>query len=132
MANLNVCLDALKTCAVSADYVDWFTIITAVLLTVVAALSILFLVSRALGRKDWEAFARAEYYQTGIAAVWVVIIASTATAACSISCMVVDEDSPFLAASSFVADTRAKLQKISNELFELAQDIKISFFDLEY
>ena len=126
MADINICLNALKTCAISAAYVDWICILAIVLTLMVTALGILFAVSRAMNRKDWEALARAELYQTGVAAVWVVLIIVAATSACSVTCMIVDDENPFIAASTYLSTVSTRLQGMAETLFNLPKDIRFA------
>ena len=117
--------ECLKTCTLDTDYATWFPTMGAVLLTVVLGISVVYMISRALGRKDWEALARTELYHTGIAAVWVIIIAAAATAACSTSCSITSDQSPFDSALSYISGVRGGLQDNSINLMEKAKEIRI-------
>jgi len=126
MGEINACLDALKTCAVSAEYIDWFSAVALIVTIIIGSIGILFAISRLMGRRDWEAFARVELYHTGVAILWVVLIATAATASCSITCVVIDEENPFLAASNYLSSVSLRLQETSENLFDLSKEIRLA------
>ena len=101
------------------------TIILTVLLSVVLLLSALYMAGRALNRREWEAMAKAELYQTGIAAIWVVIIASVATITCSTACSLTGEENPIVSATSYISSIRSVMESGVAQLFDIAMKIRI-------
>ncbi|VVB73407.1 Uncharacterised protein [uncultured archaeon] len=122
MADVTTCL---RTCALSPEYSSWMSTIGGIILVIVFALSTLFLLSRLVGKKEWEALSRVELYQVSIAVIWVVIIASAATAACSVSCSMTNEDSPFTSAITYISGVRNGLEGNSINLLDKAKEIRV-------
>jgi len=115
----------LNTCALSEDYSGWIKIIATVLFAVVALLSSIYMIGRATGRRDWEAMAKTELYQTGIAAIWVIIIASVATTSCSVACLLTGEDNPILASTSYLSSLRSVMDGGISQLFDIARNVRV-------
>jgi len=115
----------MKTCALSPEYAGWISTAGAVVLTVVLGLSVLFLISRLVNKKEWEALARMEMYQAAIAVIWVVIIAAAATATCSVACSMTSNDSPFTSAITYISGVRNGLANSSQDLLIKAKEIRV-------
>jgi hypothetical protein len=111
MADITTCM---KTCALSPEYSGWMSTVGAIVLTIVLGLSILFIISRLVSKKEWEALARTEMYQVAIAVIWVVIIASAATATCSVACSI-----------NYVSGVRAGLEDSGSSLLVKAKEIRV-------
>ena len=122
LSDIPLCM---KTCAMDAQYASWFPLIGVILITVVFGISLVFMISRVLGKREWEALARAELYQAGIAAVWVLIIASAATVTCSTSCSITGDSNPFETAITYISDVRSGLQSNSMQFFDIAKDVRV-------
>ncbi len=114
-----------STCALSSDYGGWIQVIAVVMLSVVSLLSLIYLVGRVMGRRDWEALSKAELYQTGIAVVWVIIIASVATTSCSVACQITGQDNPITAATSYLSSIKTTMDNGISQLFDYARNIRI-------
>lgn len=116
----------LSGCVLTSDYSRWIPIALIATLTVVLILAALFMLSRLLNKREWEALAKTELWSTANALIWVVIIASVATLLCSLSCQINGDESPFTTAISYVADVQGALEKSSDNLINGAKDIRIN------
>lgn len=96
-----------------------------VMIVVVFGIAGLFMLSRLLGKKDWEAIAKSELYQVGIATIWIIIIAAAATTTCSVSCSITSDNSPFTTATTYLATVNAGLEQNSQNLINIAEAIRI-------
>ena len=122
VSDLPTCL---STCTLSSEYANWMPIAGGIAVTLLLGISIGFMVSRALGRRDWEAMMRMEFYHLSIAVIWLVIIAAVANVTCSVACSVTNEESPFTSAINYAGQVNGDLQSFSNQLFDKAKNIRI-------
>jgi hypothetical protein len=122
MTDVATCM---KTCALSPEYSGWMSTAGALVLTIVLGLSVLFLISRLVSKREWEALARTELYQVAIATVWVIIIASAATATCSVACSMTNNDSPFTSSITYISGVRNTLEDSSIRLLDKAKEIRV-------
>ena len=85
MVDAVTCLGS--TCSLSGEYAtSWMPIIAGTILVVVMMLAVLFMIGRAMGRREWEALSKTELYHTGIAAIWAIIISAVVLTSCNLAC----------------------------------------------
>ncbi len=123
ISDLPTCL---RTCTLASEYNStWTPIVGGLIIIVFLGISILFMISRAMNRRDWEAMARLELYHLSVAVIWVTIIGIAANLTCSIVCSITDEESPFTSAINYAANVNAKLSTLFQNLYEKAKTIRI-------
>ena len=115
----------LTTCAFSAEYQNWTPIIGGIIITVALALSLGYMVSRALNKRDWEAKIRMEVYHLTIAVIWIAIILIVANLTCSISCSITKDETPFTTANSYLKSVNTQIGSVFASLYEKARNIRI-------
>jgi hypothetical protein len=113
-----------NTCAIGSEYLDWMPLAYGMVLTLLLGLSIGFMVSRAMGRRDWESTIKIELYHLLSVVVWLVIINAIASTACVGSCIITKDENPFGTATSYLSDLRGTLETNINNLFSIAKDIR--------
>jgi len=112
-------------CVVASDYASWIPIIAVAILSVFFLLAMFFMFARILGKREWEALAKAELTQTIAATIWVIIIGGFATAACSVSCSMTKDVSPFTTALDYLSSTRGITESYMGQMISVAKDIRI-------
>jgi len=115
----------LKTCAFSAEYQNWTPIIGGIIITVAVALSVGYMVSRALNKRDWEAKIRMETYHLTIAVIWIMIILAVTNLTCSVSCSITHDENPFTTSTRYLNDLTGKFSSVFEELYTKARTIRI-------
>jgi len=115
----------LRTCAFSSEYQSWAPLVGGIIITVALALSIGFMISRALNKRDWEALVRMEVYHLTIAVIWTVIILTVTNLTCSISCSITKDENPFQTAIIYLNNINTKFSSVFSDLYEKARAIRI-------
>ena len=117
----------LTTCAFSPEFGNqsWTLLIGGIIITVALALSVGYMISRALNKREWEAKIRMETYYLIIAVIWFMIISAVANLTCSLSCSITHGESPFMSAKEYTASVKSELESFSNQLLEKAKNIRI-------
>ena len=115
----------LAECGLGSDYLSWMPIIALALLSVTLFLSLLYMFGRAFGRREWEALAKTELYQTAIAAVWVVMISAFALSACSVSCGLTGGKGPFASALTYLNNIQENIRTVTEGFLNAAMKLRI-------
>jgi hypothetical protein len=123
MVDAVTCLGS--TCSLASDYMSWTPIIAGTVLIVVMMLAVLFMIGRAMGRRDWEALSKTELYHTGIAVIWTVIISAVVLTSCNLACTIGDGQNPINTATSYLSRLEEKMGACIERLLDLAKDLRI-------
>lgn len=115
----------LTGCMITSDYSKWLPTIFIAVLSVVLILSGLYMLSRLLGKREWEALAKTELWQTANAVLWVAIIGSVATLLCSLACQMSGDEDPFLTAATYLGEMQNKLESAISALLEGAKETRL-------
>ena len=123
MADAVTCLGS--TCSLASDYMSWTPIIAGTVLIVVMMLAVLFMIGRAMGRKEWEALSKTEMYHTFVAVIWTVIISAVVLTSCNLACTIGNGQSPINTATSYLSGLEEKMGTCIERLLNLAKDLRI-------
>jgi len=124
MVDAVTCLGS--TCSLSGEYAtSWMPIIAGTILVVVMMLAVLFMIGRAMGRREWEALSKTELYHTGIAAIWAIIISAVVLTSCNLACTMGDGQNPIDTATSYLSGLEEKMGACIERLLGLAKDLRI-------
>ncbi|MEM3408021.1 MAG: hypothetical protein QW054_00245 [Candidatus Micrarchaeia archaeon] len=115
----------LSTCTLSSEYSNWLPLASMIIFIVLLGISIGFMISRFLNRRDWEAMIRLELYHLSVAVIWIGLIAIVANITCSLSCSITKDESPFTSSINYLNTINSKLSSIINSLYEKAKNIRI-------
>lgn len=116
----------------SSGYVAWLPIAAIAVFITLIAVATLYMFGRALGRRDWEALARTELYQVGVAAIWVFIIIVPLTLfMCNLSCQISGDD-PFTTAVGYIHSVQSRTEDFSVSLLNIAKKIRIGSAQADY
>ena len=119
---VDVCITG---CALTSEYAQWIPIVAIAIALSFLIISVIYMLAKILRKIEWEALAKTELYQTVVALIWVIIIAAFATASCTASCQVTNNDNPFTTAINYLNDEQAILAERISSLQEIAKNIRI-------
>jgi hypothetical protein len=94
-------------------------------ISVVFILALLYMLSRLLNKREWEALAKTEMWQTANALIWVVVIGAFATLLCTFSCQASGDESPFTTAAAYLGSVQNNFETAVSTLLDTAKAMHI-------
>jgi len=110
---------------IGSEYNSWQPIIVVVILAVVMLLAIIYMLGRAMARKEWEAFVKVEMQSVLVSVIWVMIIAALANFTCQASCIASKNANPFDVSISYLTGIKDNLETNINLALNTAKQVRI-------